>query len=210
MSKFVAALSALKKMLYSCSLSFWWSSSESPRGLLILDVEMMSSFEFSLALFGYLIRLGHKPLSCFSLSSCISSDGALTSFILDLELPDRCDLKSSRLRIWFLNRLKKIAVILSVCVLRVGSDIFESARILLWVNSLQLESARLALHTLNSSGRVGSLVFESARTACHQIGRSGRVGSWTLGSARVLMFSEHFQACHHRVDSTIIRVGSST
>ena len=170
-------------MLYPCSLSFWLSSSESPRGLLIYDEEMMSSFEFSLALFGYLIRLGHKPLSCFSLSSCISSDGALTSFILDLELPDRCDLKSSRLRIWFLNRLKKLAVILSVCVLRVGSDIFESARILLWVDSLQLELARLALHTLNSSGRVGSLVFESARAACHNsvvlvesaLGPSGRL-----------------------------------
>ena len=61
-----------------------------------------------------------------------------------------------------------LAVILSVCVLRVGSDIFESARILLWVDSLQLESARLALHTLTSSGRVGSLGFESARAACHK------------------------------------------
>ena len=103
-----------------------------------------------------------------------------------------------------MNRLKKLAVILSVCMLRVGSDIFESARILLWVDSLQLESARLALHTLNSSGRVGSLVFELARAACHTCGRSGRVGSWTLGSARVLMCSEHFQACHDRVGSTII------
>ena len=68
-----------------------------------------------------------------------------------------------------MNRLKKLAVILSVCVLRVGSDIFESARILLWVDSLQLESARLALHTLNSSDRVGSLEFESARAACHKL-----------------------------------------
>ena len=170
-------------MLYSCSLSFWWSSSESPRGLLILDVEMMSSFEFSLALFGYLIRLGHKPLSCFSLSSCMSSDGAFTSFILDSEVSDRCDLWNSRLRIWVLKRLKNIAVMLSVIVLRVGSDTFESARILIWVDSLQLESARLALHTLNSSGRVGSLGFESARAACHKsvvlvesaLGPSGRL-----------------------------------
>ena len=85
-----------------------------------------------------------------------------------------------------MKRLKNIAVMLSVIVLRVGSDIFESARILIWVDSLQLESARLALHTLTSSGRVGSLVFESARAACHTYGRSGRVGSWTLGSARVI------------------------
>ena len=57
-----------------------------------LYVEMMSSFDFSSALFGYLIRLGHKPFSCFSLSSCICSDGAFTSFILDFEVSDRCDL----------------------------------------------------------------------------------------------------------------------
>ena len=206
----VAAGSALKKMLYACSLSFRLSSSETPRGYLICIWRWCLLFDFSSALFGYLIRLGHKPFSCFSLSSCICSDGAFTSFILDFEVSDRCDLWNSRLRIWVLKRLKNIAVMLSVIVLRVGSDIFESARILIWVDSLQLESARLALHTLTSSGRVGSLVFESARTACHQNGRSGRVGSWTLGSARVLVFSEHFQACHHRVDSTIIRVGSST
>ena len=61
-----------------------------------------------------------------------------------------------------------------------------------------------------SSDRVGLHVFESARTACQLFGPSGRVGSWTLGSARVLMCFEHSQACHDRVGSTIIRVGSGT
>ena len=54
-----------------------------------------------------------------------------------------------------------------MCVVRVGSDVFESARMMLRVDSLQLESAHLALHTLNSSDQVGSLEFESARAACH-------------------------------------------
>ena len=63
----------------------------------------------------------------------------------------------------------KLAVILSVCVVRVGSDVFELARLMLQVDSLQLESARLTVHTLNFSDRVGSLVFESARAACHNL-----------------------------------------
>ena len=109
-----------------------------------------------------------------------------------------------------MNRLKKLAVILSVCVLRVGSDIFESAWILLWVDSLQLESARLALHTLNSSGRVGSLGFESARAACHKSVVLVESALGPFGSARVLVSSEQSWACHDRVGSTIIRVGSST
>ena len=56
-----------------------------------------------------------------------------------------------------------------MCVVRVGSDVFESARLMLRVDSLQLELARLTVHTLNSSDRVGSLEFESARAACHKL-----------------------------------------
>ena len=119
-----------------------------------LDEEMICSFEFSLALLGYLMELGPKPFSSYSsfllyflLLSCISSNVALCPFKLVFQLSDRCDLESSRLRIWFWNRLKKLAVILSVCVVRVSSDIFESARLMLRVDSLQSESARLSVHT---------------------------------------------------------------
>ena len=95
-------------------------------------------------------------------------------------------------------------------VLRVGSEVFESARLVLRVDSLQLESARLALHTLNSSGRVGSLGFESARAACHKSVVLVESALGPFGSARVLVSSEQSWACHDRVGSTIIRVGSST
>ena len=37
------------------------------------------------------------------------------------------------------------------------------------VDSLQFESARLTVHTLNSSDRVGSLEMESARAAYHKL-----------------------------------------
>ena len=154
-------------------------------------------FQFSLALFGYLMEIGQKPFSSNSfffsfflfLLVCLSN-GALTSFIVAFELTDRCDLRSSRLKIWIGNRLEILAVILSVCVLQVSSDIFESARIKLWVDSLQLESARLALHTLNSSGRVGSLGFESARAACHKSVVLVESALGPFGSARVLVSSE--------------------
>ena len=147
-------------------------------------------FQFSLALFGYIMEIGQKPFSSnsfflfFSLFLLVClSNGALTSFIVVFQFTDRCDLKSSRLKIWIWSRLTKLAVILSVCVVRVGSDVFESARLMLRVDSLQLESARLALHTLTSSGRVGSLEFESARATYHNsvilvesaLGPSGRL-----------------------------------
>ena len=97
-----------------------------------------------------------------------------------------------------------------MCVVRVGSDVFESARMMLRVDSLQLESARLALHTLNSSGRVGSLGFESARAAYHKSVVLVESALGPFGSARVLVSSEQSWACHDRVGSTIIRVSSST
>ena len=86
----------------------------------------------------------------------MSSNGALTAFIFVFQLTDRCDLKSSRLKIWIWSRLTKLAVILSVCVVRVGSDVFESARLMLRVDSLYSESARLSMHTW-------ALLTESAR-----------------------------------------------
>ena len=84
------------------------------------------------------------------------SNGALSPFKLVSQLSDRCDSESSRLRIWFWSRLKKLVVILSVCVVRVSSDVFESARLMHRVGSLQSESAHLSVHTL-------SLLPESAR-----------------------------------------------
>ena len=136
-----------------------------------LDEEMICSFEFSLALLGYLMELGHKPFffllffsSLFPLLSCICSNGALCPFKLVFQLSDRCDLESSRLRIWFWNRLKKLAVILSVCIVRVGSDVFESARLMHRIGSLQSESARLSVHTL-------ALLIELARLCSSRLER---------------------------------------
>ena len=63
-------------------------------------------FDFSLALLGYKMEIGQKPFSSYSLSSLLSCillyvffNGALTSFIVVLQLLDRCDLRSSRLKI---------------------------------------------------------------------------------------------------------------
>ena len=50
-----------------------------------------------------------------------------------------------------------------MCVVRVGSDVFESARLMLRVGSLQSESARLFVHTL-------ALLIESARLSLSQLG----------------------------------------
>ena len=58
--------------------------------------------------------------------------------------------------------MKKLAVILSMCVVRVGSNIFESARLMLQVGSLQSESARLSVHTL-------ALLIESARLSSSRL-----------------------------------------
>ena len=92
----------------------------------------------------------------------MSSNGALTTSIIAFQLTDRCDLKSSRLKIWIWSRLKKLAVILSVCVVRVGSDVFESARLMHRVGSLQSELARLSVHTL-------ALLIESARLSSSRL-----------------------------------------
>ena len=91
-------------------------------------------------------------------------NGASCAFKLNFQLSDRCDLKSSRLRFWIRSRLKKLAVILSVCIVRVGWDVFESARLMLRVGSLQSESARLSVHTL-------ALLIESARLSSSRLER---------------------------------------
>ena len=101
------------------------------------------------------------------------SNGALCPFKLVFQLSDRCDLKSSRLRIWFWSRLKKLAVILSVCVVRVGSDVFESAQLMLRADSLYAESARLSVHTW-------ALLIELARLNSSRLERPVTIRSFWL------------------------------
>ena len=51
-----------------------------------------------------------------------------------------------------------------MCVARVGSDVFELARLMLRVSSLQSESTRLSVHTL-------ALLIESARLSSSRLER---------------------------------------
>ena len=51
-----------------------------------------------------------------------------------------------------------------MCVVQVGSDVFESAQLMLRVGSLQSESARLSVHTL-------ALLIESARLSSSRLER---------------------------------------
>ena len=138
------------------------------------------------------------------------SNGALYPFNLVFQLLDCCDLKSSRLRILILKQADKTSRYF-VCVrsssrlgrLRVGSVDASGRLLAIWVGSPFCSHFELFLPSWLACIRVGS-------SGLSQFGRSGRVGSWTLGSARVLVCSEHSWACHDRVGSTIIRVGSST
>ena len=129
-----------------------------------------SSFWFSLALLGFLIGMGSDwsaiPFLFFSFFLFLS-------FFLPMELScllnlllrllDHCDLKDSRLKIFNLKAGWKCSRWMPVCDARVSSDVFESARIMLWVGSLWLESTRLSVHTF-------VLLIESARMSSSGLG----------------------------------------
>ena len=74
-----------------------------------------------------------------------------------------------------------------MCVVGVGSDVFESARFDASGRLLAIRVGSPFCAHFSSSDRVGSVYFESARMAYHIFVRTGRVGSWTLGSARVII-----------------------
>ena len=93
--------------------------------------------------------------------------------------------------------------------LRVSSDTFKLVHLILFfkthsarVSSFIFESAWIIYPIISYTTRVGSSSMESARVVC--------LLNYTLiESSRFNVLSETFFACHGRVDSSILRVGSS-